>query len=1192
MKRLIILILLLFVYNLNAAASILRDEPGTLDWSFETNSYIHNCSPAIDSFGNMYFGNYGDSLYSISPEGELNWVFPTGGNITASPNILPDGRICFGSNDHNFYMLNNDGSLSWSFDTNSSISYSATVRYDGIIYFGCNSDILYALDFEGDIIWTMNMSEEIKKTPVIGPDGTLYITTLTQLFALNEDGTTKWQKPASGNTCPVLDGDRIYYFNSHYLKAVDFNGNTIMTIHNWEFDNVYSTPAIGKKGNIYFGLINGQIRAYNRNGVALWYTNYNPGSHIKTGLLLDDNGNIFYGSCDDNFYCISTDGSANWEFPTEGTITSSPAITSEGKLVFGSYDGNLYCLHGYESNLSKFASPMYGVDCSRTFSHYSNIYTSKNRVVFDYTVVSTSEEYTLIVYNNTAETVQIFFEYHSDVFQVNSLNPSNQIAPDDSLSLIITFRPVAEEVTDAKLVIYTNDENAPKQNIYLYGNGVQLDAGEMIWNLPFNDDKMSSPAMDDNGIIYFVCGGNIYAVSENQQILWDYYIGGIAGSYVAIPVITPDNKILVISRPHGRLYCFDTNGNPEWIYETENDFHHSPAVDLDGNIFVINENSLISLTSEADERWIYDFGNIRASSTPSISADGTIYFSNSISQLIAVTKNGLHKFTFQGEESFKQPVIDDDGMIYITARSYGMAKFYALHPDGSLIYTHDHYGFLESPAIIGNDYIYYALQVTGGTRIYSFHKETFSINWTSQPIFSYYNDSPTLAADGSIFITGDASSYNSYLTAIDSLGHIKWNFNPYELEYTCRADETPLIHSNGNIIMASYNDARLFAINENVILADSPWPTLGQNAAHTSMAINSIIPGPDIMIDQDNFDFGIIEPGNSENLNVTVYNDGDSLLVFSYELNGEGFSIPDLRNTLLPGDSTIIEITFAPAEDEDPIHHGTLTINSNDYDQPVITISLFGRSNLEGSLKWKIRLMTELECTPAVDDLGNIYIYDNDLYCIGADGEIKWVRDYFRDRYYYCRNVTISDDNEIIYVPPMRAVDSTGVLLFNTPVSGGSATPIALDADDQLYFGKKSGGVAGLYAFNNDGEPLWDYHTYNVYASPVIDPEGNIYFIGSHNSDFGGIYSFDSDGNMNWSVNESFYRFSLALGYDNKLYALDYVYVGSVRAVLKCFDTEGNFYWEFMVPHSGYGYPVTSPVIDEQGNIGVHRATF
>jgi len=1189
-KKIILMVffLIILICNLSASSTMLRDDPGTLDWSFETNGYIHNCSPAIDTLGNIYFGNYADTLYSLNPEGELNWVFPTEGNITASPNILPDGRICFGSCDHNFYMLNNDGSLCWSFDANSSIPYSAAIRYDGIIYFGCNSGILYALDFDGDVIWSRNIPEVMNKPPVIGPDGTIYIATSNQLFALNEYGTTKWQKPASGNTCPVLDGDRVYYFNGYCLVAVDFSGNSIWTTHSFEFDNIQSTPVIGKNGNIYFGLINGQLRAYNRNGIFLWYTPYEPGSHIKTGPLIDDAGNISYGCSNDNFYSIASVGSQNWVFQTDGSITSSPAITSDGNLVFGSYDGNLYCLYGYESSLSKYASPMYGVDAFRSFSYYSNIYPSKNRILFDYTIVNTTEEDTLFIYNNTDETLEVFYEYYSDVFQVSLLNPSNQIAPDDSLSLLISFQPVEEEITEINLRIYTNHRNAPEHNIYLFGNGVHLDPGEMVWNLPMGDSNISSPAMDDNGTIYFEKGGSLYAVTDNSEILWYYTISG----NITSPVITPDNKILIAKRYDTKLYCINDSGNLEWIYETESEFRYPPAVDLDGNIFITNEKNLISLTPEADERWIYHFGNIRAASSPALSADGTIYYSNSNSQLVAVTKNGLHKFTFQGEEHFHQPVIDDDSTIYITSISMTISKFYAIHPDGSLIYQSNLYGWAESPVIIGNDYLYYAMQVSGGSRVYSLEKETFAMNWASNLIPLGCFDPFTLSSNGSVFITSNGNNYNSYLTAIDTNGNIRWQFNPYELEFDCKAGKTPLICQNGNIILPSRAGSQdisyLFAIEENATAADSPWHTLGQDETHSSMAKNSIIPGPNIMINKDNLDFGIVDPGCSESLDFTIFNDGDSLLVFTYELNGEGFSIPNLtRYTLSPGDSTIIEIVFAPQEDEDPIHQGSLLINSNDYDQPQILISLFGRSNLEGTLKWKIPLAAELQCTPAVDDLGNIYIFDSDLYCIAPDGEIKWVRDYFRDRYFYCNSVTISDDNTIIYVPPMRAVDSTGVLLFNTPVYNANfTTPIALDANGQLYFGNWKSDGAGLFAFGCNGEPIWDYTiTHQVYAAPIIDPEGDIFFIGTPSSGNGSIFSFDSDGNMNWWVIDEFAKYSLALGFDDKLYALDDDYDSGMRIILKCLDTQGNLFWEFITPDPAGGFCATSPVIDEQGNI-------
>jgi sugar lactone lactonase YvrE len=1149
----------------------------------------------IDSSGNFYFGNLSDSLYSLNPNGELNWAFPTGSIITASPAFLPDGRICFGSRDENFYVLNNDESLSWSFDAGSDIIYSSAVRYDGIIYFSTDSDILYSLDFDGNVLWNTGISEEIRTAPVIGPDGTIYLITLTKLYALDENGNTKWFIDAESNSTPVVDADRIFFFNGRYLKAVDFNGNYIFAINTENNNNIYSTPAIGKNGNIYFGTTTGQLRAYNRNGLFLWHSANEPGNQVKTGPLIDAEGNIYYGCLNDCFYSISPDGSQNWEFQTGGSITSSPAITPEGDLIFGSADGTLYCVYGCESELSQFGSPMYGVNCSRTFSYYSNIRSSQNRIYFSNTVVNSTEEDTLIVYNNTDETVQIFTECLSDLFQVSC--SSNQIAPFDSLAVSISFQPVAEELIESRLSISTDDPTAPELNIYLLGNGVQLDPGDMIWNLPAGFDEISSPAMDSNGVIYFTCDGVLFAITENRQILWayNYLASGMAGPSIDIPVITPENKILLISRPNNQLLCFNNDGTLAWTYNSVGDLSYSPAVDLEGNIFLTNNEELMSLTPDGTERWIYDFGNIFVISSPVISADGTIYLSKQESQLEAITNNGLHKFTFQGLESFNSPVIDDDGTIYITSYGMSVSKFYAIHPDGSLIHERNLYGWATSPAIIGDDLVYYALQVTGGTRVYALDKVHFSLEWTSQLISGYCADSPTLAADGSIYLagTGGSGTYNSYLSSIDSLGQIKWEFNPYELEFSCRAENTPLILPNGTIILAARNSSSsgnsyLFAIQENAVSFEGPWSTLGQDATHSNMARNSVIPGPNILINRDYLDFGLVEPGSSENMNVTVYNYGDSLLVYSYEISGDGYSSSSpVNSTLAPGDSVLIEIVFAPSSNDDPIHHGSFILNSNDYDQPQILVTLFGRSNPEGTLKWKTMLTSDLHCTPAIDDFGNIYIFDGYLYCIDSEGEIKWVCNYFFDNLYNCDNVTISDNNEVIYVPSMRAVDSTGVLLFVTPVMNGNfTTSIALDSNEQLYVGNYKSDGCGFFAYDCDGMMLWsNTDTDRVYQAPAIAPDGNLFFIGTSMTSYGDIYSFDSTGNMNWSVSGEFYRHNLALGFNNTLYSLDYDFIGNVRAVLKCFDREGNFHWEYIVPTSDYGYPSTSPVVDAQGNI-------
>ena len=76
----------------------------------------------------------------------------------------------------------------------------------------------------------------------------------------------------------------------------------------WEFEtggDVYSSPAIGSDGTVYFGSLDNKLYALNG----------------KTGIKL-------------------------WEFETGGWVRSSPAIGSDGTVYVGSLDNKLYAING------------------------------------------------------------------------------------------------------------------------------------------------------------------------------------------------------------------------------------------------------------------------------------------------------------------------------------------------------------------------------------------------------------------------------------------------------------------------------------------------------------------------------------------------------------------------------------------------------------------------------------------------------------------------------------------------------------------------------------------------------------------------------------------------------------------------------------------------------------------------------
>ncbi len=98
---------------------------------------------------------------------------------------------------------------------------------------------------------------------------------------------------------------------------------------------------------------------------------------------------------------------------------------------------------------------------------------------------------------------------------------------------------------------------------------------------------------------------------------------------------------------------------------------------------------------------------------------------------------------------------------------------------------------------------------------------------------------------------------------------------------------------------------------------------------------------PDIALNLDSLNFGIVNIGYPENLTLPVSNDGtDILTVTGIVPNIAEFSV-DLTNfTLAPGEDTIVNVAFAPVDTGEV--WGTLTISSNDPDEPSLTVSVSG----------------------------------------------------------------------------------------------------------------------------------------------------------------------------------------------------------------------------------------------------------
>jgi outer membrane protein assembly factor BamB len=62
-------------------------------------------SPLVDVDGNIYFGAHDDYVYSLTPQGQLRWIFATDDRVDGTPILLSDGTLLIGADDGKLYAL-------------------------------------------------------------------------------------------------------------------------------------------------------------------------------------------------------------------------------------------------------------------------------------------------------------------------------------------------------------------------------------------------------------------------------------------------------------------------------------------------------------------------------------------------------------------------------------------------------------------------------------------------------------------------------------------------------------------------------------------------------------------------------------------------------------------------------------------------------------------------------------------------------------------------------------------------------------------------------------------------------------------------------------------------------------------------------------------------------------------------------
>jgi outer membrane protein assembly factor BamB len=313
-----------------------------LSWSYYFPTQIYS-SPCIGSDGNIYIGDVLRSIHAINSEGGFIWSYVPSLNarMESSPAVDSDGSVYIGTQDNVVYSFNSAGGFGWSYRTTGDVCSSPSQGGDGRIYIGSDDENLYGVTSSGGLLWSYNAGQGVDGSPAIGNDARVYVGSVNGwLYAFNSNGSSAWSYDTGSwvhSSPAVTTGGRLYV-GSNKVYANSSAGGLV-----WSYQggtsNILSSPAISSDGSVvYIGVTDDNcLYAFAFGGTLAW--SYTTGGKIYSSPAVGSGGNVYFGSYDNRLYAVDSGGGLVWSYLADSDIYSSPVIPGDGRVLVASYGG-------------------------------------------------------------------------------------------------------------------------------------------------------------------------------------------------------------------------------------------------------------------------------------------------------------------------------------------------------------------------------------------------------------------------------------------------------------------------------------------------------------------------------------------------------------------------------------------------------------------------------------------------------------------------------------------------------------------------------------------------------------------------------------------------------------------------------------------------------------------------------------
>ncbi|HOT98341.1 MAG TPA: PQQ-binding-like beta-propeller repeat protein [bacterium] len=267
---------------------------GRMLWSFNINPSfraavdVGQSAPAVARDGKIYVAAGG--LFAINPDGTLKWVryYPAAEDLRNAPVIGREGTVFFVYHNIPLTALDpSDGHTIWSCElgVNDHVFASPAIAADGALVVATNPGIIYKVSASGELLWSFSTTSigyncTLRSSPAIDERGTIYLGTNSGIpasifLALNSDGTVKWtftpenlpkDVPSTHfdiYSSPAIGADGTIYFGQEFgrVYALDSMTGAVRSIVNVETGVIWSSPALSRIGTLFINDISGRLYA-------------------------------------------------------------------------------------------------------------------------------------------------------------------------------------------------------------------------------------------------------------------------------------------------------------------------------------------------------------------------------------------------------------------------------------------------------------------------------------------------------------------------------------------------------------------------------------------------------------------------------------------------------------------------------------------------------------------------------------------------------------------------------------------------------------------------------------------------------------------------------------------------------------------------------------------------------------------